>query len=64
MTAVLGGDRISLRLELDQGSEPISGTLVAADGPAAEFRGWLELAAAIERMATNGSQPEGEAAHS
>jgi len=46
------GGRISLRLELDPGSEPISGLLVAADESAVEFNGWLELAAAIERAAT------------
>ncbi|MDQ2675549.1 MAG: hypothetical protein M3Y34_01970 [Actinomycetota bacterium] len=49
-----GGGRISLRLELESGSEPISGRLVAADGAEVEFTGWLELAAAIERHA----QPE------
>jgi hypothetical protein len=54
MTAVSGGDRIPLRLELDKGSEPISGRLVAADGLVEEFRGWLALAAAIERAAMNG----------
>ena len=43
--------RILLRLELDEGSEPISGRLVAADGTEAGFKGWLELATAIERAA-------------
>jgi hypothetical protein len=44
-----GSGRIALRLELEQGSEPISGRLVAADGTEEAFTGWLELAAAIER---------------
>jgi hypothetical protein len=43
------GGRISLRLELDKGSEPISGRLVAADGTEEEFEGLLALAAALER---------------
>lgn len=43
--------RISLRLELNEGSEPISGSLVTADGTTEEFSGWLALAAAIERAA-------------
>ena len=45
------GGRTSLRLELEPGSEPISGRLVAADGTLVEFTGWLELAAAIEQAA-------------
>jgi hypothetical protein len=43
--------RILLRLELDPGSEPISGSLVTAEGTEEEFSGWLTLAAAIERAA-------------
>jgi hypothetical protein len=43
------GGRISLRLELDKGSEPISGRLVGADGTEEEFKGLLALAAALER---------------
>ena len=54
MEAATRGGRIPLRLELDKGSEPISGRLVAADGSAEEFTGWLALAAAIERAALNG----------
>lgn len=56
MPAAVRGGRISLRLELDQGSEPISGRLAAADGPAEEFQGWLELAAALERLVTKDSR--------
>jgi hypothetical protein len=50
MRSEVRGDRISLRLELDKGSEPISGCLVAADGTEEEFEGLLELAALIERL--------------
>jgi hypothetical protein len=52
MASEVHGDRISLRLELDRGSEPISGRLIAADGSEVEFQGLLALAAAIERAAT------------
>jgi hypothetical protein len=45
------GDRILLRLELEEGSQPISGSLVAADGTEEQFEGLLALAAAIERHA-------------
>jgi hypothetical protein len=38
-----------LRLELDRGSDPISGRLITADGAAEDFAGWLALAGAIER---------------
>lgn len=50
MSEVRGG-RILLTLELDKGSEPISGRLVAADGTEVAFEGLLALAAAIERAA-------------
>lgn len=50
MEAETRGDRIALRLELDEGSQPISGSLVAADGSEEEFEGLLALAAAIERQ--------------
>ena len=49
------GDRISLRLELDQGLEPISGRLVAAEGDGEEFVGWLGLGTALEKLTGNGN---------
>ncbi len=49
MPADVRNDRILLRLELDEGSEPISGLLIGADGTEEAFNGWLALAAAIER---------------
>lgn len=50
--------RISLKLELEPGVEPISGRLVAVDGRSVDFVGWLGLSSALERlarMATDGS---------
>jgi hypothetical protein len=40
---------IAIRLLVECGSDPIEGSLSADDGPAIAFRGWLELASAIER---------------
>ena len=40
---------IAIRLLVDPGSEPITGTLTSGDGPGIAFCGWLELASAIER---------------
>ena len=40
---------IAIRLLVEPGSDPIEGSLTADDGPAIAFRGWLELASAIER---------------
>lgn len=37
-----------IALSVDVGSDPISGQVTVASGPAAPFRGWIELAAAIE----------------
>ena len=50
MPSEVRGGRISLRLELDRGSQPISGRLVAANGTEEEFEGLLELAALIEKL--------------
>ncbi len=37
-----------LSLELDSAADPISGQIVGADGTTRPFRGWLELAAALD----------------
>jgi len=37
-----------LRLEVEVGSEPIRGVLIAADGHRTPFSGWMELAAVLE----------------
>ena len=36
-------------VSLDAGGEPITGTVTGPDGVSVPFRGWLELAEAIER---------------
>jgi hypothetical protein len=38
-----------IRLLVEYGSDPIEGSLTADERPAIAFRGWLELASAIER---------------
>lgn len=48
--------RLSLEVEL----APLCGRLHDETGSAVEFRGWLELAAALERLL--GSQPAGDPA--
>jgi hypothetical protein len=37
-------------LEIASGRQALAGTVRAVDGPAVRFSGWLELAAAIERV--------------
>jgi hypothetical protein len=39
-----------LKLSIDVGSEPISGSLSADAGAPQLFRGWIELVAAIEAL--------------
>ncbi|MGH2953151.1 MAG: hypothetical protein ACRDK9_03890 [Solirubrobacterales bacterium] len=50
---------IQVRLELDARSDPIVGSLRAGEGAAHEFRGWLQLIAAIEGLRAAAS-PGGE----
>ena len=39
-----------LLVEIATGRQALTGTVRAVDGPAMRFAGWLELAAAIERV--------------
>jgi hypothetical protein len=39
-----------IKLSIDEGSEPISGSLSADAGAPQQFRGWIELVAAIEAL--------------
>lgn len=55
-----GPARIPLQLELDPGSEPISGRLTGPDGGGEDFVGWLALSAALERLIVAG-EPGGPA---
>ena len=50
----MGHDRTTgLRLEIDFESEPFEGILRGPSGLTVPFRGWLGLAAAIERAAAS-----------
>jgi hypothetical protein len=44
--------RRSVTVELDQGSEPLTGSVAGSTGPRREFSGWLELIAALQHEAT------------
>jgi hypothetical protein len=44
------GDRVAVQLELDRGSEPISGRITGPDGDGEEFIGWLALSGALARL--------------
>lgn len=39
-----------LVIEIARGRQPLAGTIRRADGDDTSFSGWLELAAAIERL--------------
>ena len=41
---------LHLRLDLDPRSDPIEGALTVGAGPPEPFVGWIELAAALERL--------------
>jgi hypothetical protein len=43
-------DRLRIVLELEDGSEPISGTIAADLGPAEPFAGVMQLIAAVDRV--------------
>jgi hypothetical protein len=42
------GHSATLHIQLECGSDPIRGTIGAAQGPRVAFTGWMELAAALE----------------
>ena len=46
----------TLTVELECHSDPVRGTIVAADGSTVAFIGWIELAAALE-AARSGRDP-------
>jgi hypothetical protein len=48
MSPVAG--RRQVILEVDSGSEPLTGRMRCEDGATVEFAGWLEFAAALERL--------------
>jgi hypothetical protein len=44
-----GADKLRITLEIDRGTEPITGVASASDGQARPFCGWTALATAIEQ---------------
>ncbi len=46
----MGEAPVTLSLELDPSSEPISGSLKDAQGERRSFQGWMELALALEAL--------------
>jgi hypothetical protein len=47
-----------VRLEIDVDSDPITGTVCAADGDSRPFSGWIELVSAIEDVRSNAGGEE------
>ena len=54
---------VSLRLELDPGTEPISGSLEDAHGKRRTFQGWMEFALALEAFVHAGRSTEADSEH-
>ena len=48
---------LHLQLDLDPRSEPIEGALTVGAGPPQPFIGWIELAAALERLRAEAADP-------
>lgn len=46
--------RVHVAVQIDVGSDPLSGVLSADGGPEHEFSGWLDLAAALEQVSRDG----------
>jgi hypothetical protein len=55
-------DQVLLRLVLDRGKEPLSGSLEVEDGGRREFVGVLELLALIDAVRAGGSTAGGRSA--
>ena len=53
-----GRDRISVRLCLEPGSDPLSGFVVTTGGQTHTFQGWLGLAAALEELLEESSDTQ------
>jgi hypothetical protein len=47
---VSNGTRLTIVLEIESGSTPISGRLTEEERGSVEFGGWLGLASALERL--------------
>ena len=54
---------VSLSLELDPGTEPISGSLEDTHGRRRTFHGWMEFALALEAFVHAGCSTEADTEH-
>ncbi len=50
MLSAMVPSNVSLRLNVDSASDPISGSLIHPDGRRQMFSGWIELTAALEEV--------------
>jgi hypothetical protein len=50
--------QLHITLDLEQGADPLRGTLQTHAGDSIEFWGWLQLIQRIEDAITSGSPPE------
>ena len=48
---------VHLELELDPAADPVEGWLVVGSGDREQFTGWIQLAAALERIRVGGAPP-------
>jgi hypothetical protein len=48
---------VHLELELDASADPVEGWLVVRGGDRERFTGWIQLAAALERIRVGGPPP-------
>jgi hypothetical protein len=48
---------VHLELELDPSADPVEGWLVVESGERESFTGWIQLAAALERIRVGGASP-------
>ena len=48
---------VHLELELDPAADPVEGWLVVGGGEREPFTGWIQLAAALERIRVGGPPP-------
>jgi len=57
---VSNGTRLTFVLEIESGSQPITGRLTEEHRGTVEFGGWLGLASALERMLDGEAAPGGD----
>jgi hypothetical protein len=57
MSAMNEPGLVHLELELDPSADPVEGWLVVESGGREPFTGWIQLAAALERIRVGGAPP-------